>query len=162
MLLDLIYRRAEYRDLVAIVSLLAMDKFGSRRDQVSDPLDEQYTKAFHEIDSDPRQYLMVVELEKNIIGTCHITIIPSLTFVGTTRMQIEAVRVHPNYRGQKIGEKMIKEAIRYGQSKEAEIIQLTPNKQRPDAVRFYEKLGFKATHEGMKIYLKQNSESWEK
>jgi len=97
---------------------------------------------------------MVVELNSKIVGTCHLTIIPSLTFLGSTRMLIEAVRVSENYRGQKIGQWMIKSSINYGKSKGASIIQLTTNKKRIDAKRFYEHLGFEATHEEMKLYLK--------
>ena len=98
--------------------------------------------------------MLVVELNSKIVGTCHLTIIPSLTFLGSTRMQIEAVRVSENYRGQKIGQWMIKSAIDYGKSKGASIIQLTTNKKRIDAKRFYEHFGFETTHEGMKLYLK--------
>lgn len=93
-----------------------------------------------------------------IIGACHLTIMPSLTFIGSTRMQIEAVRVIQKYRGQKIGEWMMQEAIEYGKSKGASIIQLTTNKQRTSAKHFYEKLSFEATHEGMKLYLDKNYE----
>jgi ribosomal protein S18 acetylase RimI-like enzyme len=96
---------------------------------------------------------MVVENGGKIFGTCHLTIMPSLTFTGSTRMQIEAVRVHSNNRGQKIGEWMITEAINYGKYSGASTFQLSTNKQRSEAIKFYEKLGFKATHEGMKLYL---------
>ena len=99
---------------------------------------------------------MVVELKNEIIATCHLTILASLTFIGSTRMQIEAVRVHPDMRGKKIGKQMIKHAIEYGKSHGALIFQLSTNKKRADALRFYEGLGFKASHEGMKLYLQQN------
>jgi ribosomal protein S18 acetylase RimI-like enzyme len=80
---------------------------------------------------------------------------PSLTFTGQTRMQIEAVRILKQYRGQKIGEWMMREAIKYGKSKGASIIQLTTNKQRISAKSFYERLGFVASHVGMKMYLEK-------
>ena len=79
----------------------------------------------------------------------------SLTFAGSTRLQIEAVRVHSRARGQNIGQQMIEFAINWGFDHGATIIQLTTNKERPDALRFYEKLEFKATHEGMKLYSEQ-------
>ena len=97
---------------------------------------------------------MVVEIEdRHIVATCHLSIMPSLTFKGSTRMQIEAVRVAEKYRGNKIGEWMIKAAIQYGQEKGATIIQLTTNKKRLRAKSFYENIGFVPTHEGMKLYL---------
>ena len=149
----LTYRKADENDVQTIVSLLLQDELGKMREVRSEKLDQRYIKAFKKINNDPNQYLMVAELEDKIVGTCHLTIMPSLTFIGTTRIQIEAVRIHKLYRGQKIGEWMIKEAINYGKSKDAAIIQLATNKQRQDALKFYKKLGFEATHEGMKLYL---------
>jgi ribosomal protein S18 acetylase RimI-like enzyme len=149
-------RKATINDLPTIIALLADDELGQKRENsnASGTLDQRYIDAFHKIDNDPNQYLMVVELDGIIVGTCHLTIMPSLTFTGSTRMQIEAVRVHPKYRGKKIGQWMIEQAILYGKSRGASIIQLTTNKQRPDALHFYEKLGFSASHEGMKLQIK--------
>lgn len=146
-------RKATRDDLQAIISLLIQDDLGKTREQLSDQLDTRYVDAFEKIQADPNQYLMAAELDGKVVGTCHLTLIPSLTFTGSTRMQIEAVRVHPDKRGNKIGEWMIKEAVAYGQEQGASIVQLTTNKQRTDALRFYEKLGFESTHEGMKLYL---------
>ena len=98
---------------------------------------------------------MVLENDGEVIGTCHLTLMPSLTFSGSTRLQIEAVRVKQSIRGQNLGSKMIEFAINWGKEYGATIIQLTTNKKRPDALRFYEKLGFKASHEGMKLYLEK-------
>lgn len=153
--MNLTYRKAKIEDLEDIVFLLKQDSLGKTRESLSENLDERYIKAFHEINQDPNQYLMVAEINKAIIGTCHLTLMPSLTFSGSKRMQIEAVRVHPDMRGQTIGEQMIKQAIEYGKSKGASIFQLSTNKHRADALRFYEGLSFKATHEGMKLYLEQ-------
>lgn len=149
----LIYRQATEADLKHIVELLQEDELGATREHLTEILDPRYVKAFHLIDQDPQQYPMVVEQAKEIIATCHLTIMPSLTFTGSTRMQIEAVRVAGSMRGQKIGEQMMQEAIAYGKDKGASIIQLTTNKKRPRAKQFYERLGFEATHEGMKLYL---------
>ena len=88
-------------------------------------------------------------------GTYHLTLMPSLTFSGSKRLQIEAARVDRGARGQNIGQQMIEFAINWGKEHGAKIIQLTTNKGRPDALRFYEKLRFKATHVGMKLYLKE-------
>lgn len=151
--MNIIHRRAKLDDLKEIVCLLADDKLGLTREQASDEVAQSYVDAFAKIDSDPNQYLMVLESDEEIIGTCHLTLMPSLTFTGSTRMQIEAVRVHSIARGQNIGQQMIELAINWGKAHGAKIFQLTTNKKRPDALRFYEKLGFKATHEGMKLYL---------
>ncbi len=97
---------------------------------------------------------MVVESNREIVATCHLAIMPSLTFTGATRMQIEAVRVAEKYRGKKIGEWMMNAAITYAKSKGATILQLTTNKKRLRTKNFYEKIGFEASHEGMKLYLK--------
>ncbi|MEM9243963.1 MAG: GNAT family N-acetyltransferase [Pseudomonadota bacterium] len=155
--MKLTQRKANIHDLPAIIWLLQQDEFGKTREQASENIDQRYLEAFDKINNDPNQYLMVVEMDNQIIGTCHLTILPSLTFTGATRMQIEAVRVRAQYRGQNIGAWMINEAIDYGKANGATIIQLTSNKQRQEAIKFYKKLGFKATHQGMKLYLQNQS-----
>ena len=149
------HRKAKLDDLKEIVSLLTDDKLGRSREQASDEVAQNYIDAFVKIDSDPNQYLVVFENDAEIIGTIHLTLMPSLTFAGSTRLQIEAVRVHSSVRGQNIGRYMIEFAITWSKKHGAKIFQLTTNKERPDALRFYEKLGFKVTHEGMKLYLEQ-------
>lgn len=153
MLEKLRHRKATINDLRIIVNLLLEDDLSQTRESTKPELDQRYIDAFHRIDTNFNQYLMVVENGSEILGTCHLTIMPSLTFTGQTRMQIEAVRVLEKYRGQKIGQWMIQEAIQYGIASGATIIQLTTHKSRTSAKAFYEKLGFKANHEGMKIYL---------
>ncbi len=152
---NLTHRKAIVTDLPHIIALLLEDELGQTRESKSSELDGGYIKAFHKIDSDPNQYLMVVENENEIIGTCHLTIMPSLTFIGSTRMQIEAVRVAGRYRGQKIGSWMFDQAISYAKENDVSIVQLTTNKKRPKAKHFYENLGFEASHEGMKLYLRK-------
>lgn len=90
---NLTHRKATIADLRTIVNLLLEDELGQTREQFSEELDQAYIDAFYKIDSDPNQYLMIVEMNKEIVGTCHLTIMPSLTFIGSTRMQIEAVRI---------------------------------------------------------------------
>lgn len=150
---QLLQRKAKLGDLPTIVDLLSEDDLGQHREVKREILDQRYIDAFHRIDIDPNQYLMVVTNPIDIIGTCHLTLMPSLTFTGSTRLHIEAVRVVKNYRGQKIGEWMINAAIAFAKANNAMIIQLTTNKQRRRAKQFYERLGFKATHEGMKYYI---------
>ena len=153
--MNLTHRKAIIADLPRILELLLEDELGATRESKSSAVHENYIKAFHKIDSDPNQYLMVVENGDEIIGTCHLTIMPSLTFIGSTRMQIEAVRVAGQYRGQKIGSWMFDQAISYAKEHDVSIVQLTTNKKRPQAKHFYEKLGFEASHEGMKLYLRK-------
>ena len=153
--MNLTHRKAHIDDLNAIVSLLAQDELGQTREQFHPELNQRYIDAFHRINNDPNQYLMALCENKKIIGTCHSTLMPSLTFTGSTRMQIEAVRVHLDARGKSIGQQMVEFAMNWGKGHGATIFQLTTNKERGDALRFYEKLGFKATHEGMKLYLEQ-------
>ncbi|MBY0534090.1 MAG: GNAT family N-acetyltransferase [Rickettsiaceae bacterium] len=135
---NLTHRKARIADLPRLVELLLEDELGATRESRSAELDEKYTKAFHKIDIDPNQYLMVVENGDEIIGTCHFTVMPSLTFIGSTRMQIEAVRVAGKYRGQKIGNWMFDQAISYAKAMDVSIIQLTINKKRPKAKHFYD------------------------
>lgn len=147
-------RKAALSDLPAIVNLLIEDELGQTREKVGDVIDQRYLNAFQRIDTDPNQYLMVVvNAEQQIIATCHLTIIPSLTFIGSNRMQIEAVRVSSRDRGQKIGEWMMSAALKWAKANHVSMIQLTTNKKRPRAKQFYERLGFIATHEGMKLFL---------
>lgn len=149
----LTYRKATKNDLQRLIELLFEDELGQTREHLSDKIDACYEQAFQSIDIDPNQFLMVVLLGEEIVGTCHLTMMPSLTFCGSTRLQIEAVRISSACRGNKIGEWMLQQAIDYGRSKGAKIIQLTTNKKRTRAKKFYEKFGFESSHEGMKLYL---------
>lgn len=151
--MNLSQRKATLNDLPHIIELLLEDELGSTRESKSSAVHENYIKAFHKIDSDQNQYLMAVENGDEIIGTCHLSLMPSLTFIGSTRMQIESVRVAGKYRGQKIGSWMFEQAISYAKAMDVSIIQLATNKKRTSAKHFYEKLGFEASHEGMKLYL---------
>lgn len=150
---QLTHRKATLQDLRTIVHLLMEDELGETREHVSELIDQRYIDAFHRIDTDPNQYLMVVCLVDDIIGTCHLTIMPSLTYTGSTRMQIEAVRISETHRGQKIGEWMMQAALAYAKLYQVSMVQLTTNKLRPRAKQFYERLGFQATHEGMKLHI---------
>jgi ribosomal protein S18 acetylase RimI-like enzyme len=150
---ELTHRKAMLKDLDAIINLLLEDDLGQTRETLDKESKQSYIDAFHKIDSDPNQYLMIVQNLKESVATCHLTIMPSLTFTGSTRMQIEAVRVSAKHRGHNIGKWMMEAAIEYGKSKGASIVQLTTNIQRPRAKKFYEQLGFEATHVGMKMYL---------
>jgi len=149
---ELTHRKARRDDLEKIISLLLEDELGQTR-EVDNGADPRYAQAFEQIQKDPNQYLMLVEQAGEIVGTCHLTLIPSLTFTGTTRLNIEAVRVSQKCRGAGIGAWMIEQAIEYSKTHGAGIVQLTTNKKRARVLKFYESLGFSASHEGMKLYL---------
>jgi GNAT superfamily N-acetyltransferase len=144
-------RKALEQDLPAIIDMLADDDLGNKREDVGNPL--AYHSAFKKIDSDPNQELMVMTgADGKIVGTFQLTFIPYLTYQGGIRAQIEAVRVHKEYRGEGLGTQMFEWAINRAKAKGAHLLQLTTDKKRPKALEFYHSLGFKATHEGMKLH----------
>lgn len=151
--MELRFSKAEKEDISSIIALLANDKLGKLREDLQDPLPEKYITAFHNIDRDANQELIVVRNQDNIIiGTLQLSFIQYLTYQGGIRAQIEAVRILEQERGKGIGEKLFVWAINRAKEKGAHLLQLTTDKKRPEALRFYEKLGFKASHEGMKIH----------
>lgn len=150
---ELTFRLARKDDLLDIVRMLADDNLGATREKFSDILSDNYIKAFDIINSDHNQELTIVEMNGVKVATFHLTFIQYLTHQGGLRGQIEAVRTHSNYRGQGIGGKVFDYAINRAKEKGCILLQLTTDKKRPDALRFYETLGFVATHEGMKLKL---------
>lgn len=148
------FRKATRKDLPAIVEMLANDKLGMQREAFSNPLPASYVKAFEEIEKDPNQELIVGELNGEVISTLQMTYIPGLTYQGSIRVLVEAVRVRDELTGKGIGKQMMEYVVQRAKERDAYIIQLTSNKQRPDAIRFYARLGFEASHEGMKMFLK--------
>ncbi len=150
---ELHFRTARREDLPEIVRMLADDFLGSQRERFEIPLPEAYEKSFAEIEADASNELIVVEANGEIVGTLQLTFIPSISFQGGKRAQIESVRVDRKYRGQGLGKKVFEWAIDRAKEKNCRIIQLSTNKDRADAHRFYENLGFKASHTGMKLYL---------
>lgn len=145
------FRLATKQDLKAIISMLADDPLGSKREVVSETISERYISAFEKIQADPNQELTVAEINGELVATFQLTFIQYLNFQGGIRGQIEAVRTNSKYRGQGVGTKVFEYAINRAKMKGCHIVQLTTDKARPDAIRFYEKLGFKASHEGMKL-----------
>lgn len=149
-------RKAEKRDVIDIVSMLADDKLGQLRERFEEPLPALYYEAFDNIQQDNNQELMVVEDEDGkVIGTFQLSFIPYLTYQGGVRAQIEAVRIHKDKRGTGLGKEVFEWAIHRARERGAHLIQLTTDKKRPDALRFYEKLGFTASHEGMKWHFEK-------
>jgi GNAT superfamily N-acetyltransferase len=149
----LAFRRATIDDLPAIVRLLADDPLGATRETVSTPLLPGYVDAFRAIDGDPNHELVVVEAAAAVIGVLQLTFLPSITHRGAWRAQIEGVRVADAVRSSGVGRALFAWAIDRARARGCAIVQLTTDKARPDARRFYESLGFVASHEGMKLRL---------
>ena len=148
------FRLATAADLPAIVRMLADDDLGSQRERYETPLPAVYRSAFEQIESDPKHELIVAEQDGEVIGTLHLMFLPSLSFQGGLRAQVESVRVDKRVQNQGIGSKMMKWAMERAQQRGAHVVQLTTHKTRLDAHRFYERLGFKGSHLGMKLSLK--------
>ncbi len=148
-----IFRRAEARDLPAIVALLADDPLGAGREAAEGDLDPRYAAAFAAIAADPNQFLAVAEADGRVVGTLQLTFIPGLSRGGMTRGQIEAVRVARDQRSGGLGQAMFEWAIRTCRERGCGLVQLTTDKSRADAHRFYDRLGFVASHEGYKLNL---------
>jgi GNAT superfamily N-acetyltransferase len=150
---DLIFRRATEADVPAIIALLADDVLGSSREATGPESYPRYLNAFRGIDADVNQFLLVVDDGTAIAGTLQLTFIFGLAARGQRRGQIEAVRVASNRRGEKIGEAMINWAIEKCRQEQCGVVQLTTDKTRKEAHRFYDKLGFTPSHVGYKLKL---------
>lgn len=144
------FRRARVSDLPAIIALLADDPLGREREDVSLPPVPAYTAAFAAIDADPNQLLAVVTDDERVIGTLQITFIPGLSRQGALRGQIEGVRIAADHRGAGLGHRVFDWAIEACRSRGCSLVQLTTDRERSDAHRFYDQLGFTASHLGYK------------
>ena len=149
-----ILRRAVVTDLPELVALLAADQLGATRDGIrtDDDLDA-YQRAFAAIDNDPAHLLVVAQASQDIVGTMQLSFLPGLARRGALRAQVEAVRVSAGTRGRGLGAAMLTWAIAEARRRGCGLVQLTTDKSRADAHRFYERLGFVASHEGMKLRL---------
>ena len=149
-----IVRRARASDVPAIVDLLAADQLGATRDGVGCAEDlAVYQAAFEAIDRDPAHLLIVAQSGPDIVATMQLSFLPGLARRGALRAQIEAVRVHGAYRNRGLGAALFTWAINESRRRQCALVQLTTDKSRTSAHRFYERLGFVATHEGMKLAL---------
>ncbi|MFC5801221.1 GNAT family N-acetyltransferase [Streptomyces formicae] len=145
---DLQIRPASPADIPAIVAMLADDPLGARRESPDDLT--PYTAAFERLAADPNQYLIVAEREGRVVGTLQLTVIPGLSRRGATRSIIEAVRIHADERGGGLGTQLIEWAVDKSRRRNCQLVQLTSDATRTDAHRFYERLGFEASHLGFK------------
>lgn len=148
---DLVIRRATAADVAPIVAMIADDQLGATRESLDDLT--PYLAAFEQIDGDPNQLLMVAERNDEVIGTLQLTIIPGLSRRGSTRGLIEAVRVAAPARGSGLGTQLIQWAIEESRTRGCTLVQLTSDKSRTNAHRFYTNLGFTNSHEGFKLKL---------
>lgn len=146
----MIIREAAEADIAAIAFLLADDGLGRGREAPGDPA---YARAFAAMSAQPGNLYLVAEVAGEVIGCLQFTLIHGLSRKGASRAQIEGVRVHADHRGQKIGEALFNAAFERAASAGCALVQLTTDRQRTDALRFYERLGFEASHWGMKRVL---------
>ncbi|MEV6022967.1 GNAT family N-acetyltransferase [Streptomyces sp. NPDC052036] len=148
---DLEIRHAVVDDVPAIVALLADDPLGAQRESPDDLT--PYLTALDRVDSDPNQHVMVAVRDGRVIGTLQLTIIPGLSRKGANRSIIEGVRIHADERGSGLGTQLIEWAIDESRRRDCQLAQLTSDISRTDAHRFYQRLGFEASHVGFKIRL---------
>ncbi|MFE8968749.1 GNAT family N-acetyltransferase [Streptomyces albogriseolus] len=148
---DLAIRPATVDDIPAIVAMLADDPLGAQRESPDDLA--PYLTAMEQLRADPHQHLVVAVREGRVVGTLQLTIIPGLSRRGATRSVIEGVRIHADERGGGLGSRLIEWAIDTSRREGCQLVQLTSDNTRNDAHRFYERLGFTASHVGFKLAL---------
>ena len=150
---EIVVRPAQSADLPSIVALLADDELGQTREDTSTPVNGKYVDAFDAIKRDPNQLMAVLIAGGVVSGCVQISFIPGLSRLGTWRGQIESVRIASSRRDEGLGRRLIEWAIAECRKRGCGLVQLTTDKSRLDARRFYESLGFRASHEGMKLSL---------
>ncbi|WP_075982854.1 GNAT family N-acetyltransferase [Bacillus massilinigeriensis] len=150
---EITFRNATVQDLDRIVEMLSDDVLGGKRERYHSPLPNSYIEAFKAITSDPNNELVVACYNNEVVGVQQITFTPYITYQGGWRATIEGVRISSSVRSKGVGSKLILYAIQQAKARGCHLIQLTTDKKRDDALRFYERLGFNATHEGLKMKL---------
>ncbi|MET8098535.1 GNAT family N-acetyltransferase [Streptomyces sp. NPDC005236] len=148
---DLEIRAAVADDVPAIVAMLADDPLGARRESPDDLT--PYLDALDRLGRDPNQHLVVAVRDGRVVGTLQLTVIPGLSHRGATRSVVEAVRIHADERGGGLGTQLVEWAVAESRRQDCRLVQLTSDASRTDAHRFYERLGFEASHIGFKLPL---------
>ncbi|MFF8962104.1 GNAT family N-acetyltransferase [Streptomyces globisporus] len=148
---DLDIRPATPDDLPAVVAMLADDPLGAQRESPDDLT--PYREALQRLADDPNQHVVVAVRRNRVVGTLQLTIIPGLSRRGSTRSIIEGVRIHGDERGSGLGTQLIQWAVDESRRQNCQLVQLTSDVTREDAHRFYERLGFTASHVGFKLAL---------
>ena len=151
--MDIVFRRAVMADLPSLLALLAEDVLGAQRESLAAPLHEQYAEALRDILAQQGNQILLGLSGDEIVAMLQLTFIPGLAHQGARRAQIEAVRVKGSVRGQGIGKRLFAQAIALSREAGCAMVQLTTDRRREDAIRFYEALGFQPTHVGMKLPL---------
>jgi GNAT superfamily N-acetyltransferase len=147
-----VLRRAVRADVPAVVSLLADDELGTGGDGAAGGL-ELYLRAFEAVDADPAHLLLVAEIDGEVVATAQLSFLPGLVHRGGLRAQLEAVHVRADHRGGGLGAALVGWAVEEARRRGCWVVQLTSQKRRVDAHRFYERLGFARSHEGFKLLL---------
>lgn len=147
------FRLATIDDLPAVLSLLADDVLGAHRESLDAGTEARYKAAFHRIYAQQGNQILLGVRDDEVVAMLQLTFIPGLSHQGATRAQIESVRVKSTVRGQRIGTILFRKAIEMSKQADCVLVQLTTDHRRPDAVRFYECLGFRPTHYGMKLVI---------
>ena len=146
-------RRARRPDVDDLVALITADAVAQQRGDTPAGDLAPYVSAFEAIDADPSELLVVADRDGEVVGTLQLSILPGLARRGATRAQIEAVRVRADQRGQGLGGAMVRWAVAEADRRGCALVQLTSDRVREDAHRFYEQLGFVASHTGFKLQL---------
>lgn len=151
---EVTFREAMVGDLPQIVRLLADDPLGAARETPGgQDVPEAYFTAFTAIEKDAGNFLIVADIDGEVAGTLQLTYIPGLTHTGGERAQIEGVRVAAEHRGTGVGQALITWAIERARARGCRVVQLTTDRQHPEAIRFYQKIGFRPSHMGMRYHL---------
>lgn len=151
---DVVLAEATAEDLPALIELLSDDMLGASRDGIRTDEDRRrYERAFAAIDDDPAHLLVIGRLDGAAVATLQLIVTPSLARRGSFRAVIESVRVASGLRSQGIGAALVRWAVEEARRRGCDMVQLTSDKQRQDAHRFYERLGFERSHEGFKLML---------
>jgi GNAT superfamily N-acetyltransferase len=151
--MPLTFHAAVPADLTFILDLVVRDNVGPSEDAGMDPADPCYREALAALDADPNQELLVARLDGEPVGCLQLTYIPGLMRRGMWRLLVEMVHIAPDYRSRGLGSEMMAEAHRRGRARGCGMVQLTSNKARADAHRFYRRLGYQQSHEGFKFFL---------
>ncbi|MBB4286431.1 GNAT family N-acetyltransferase [Roseospira goensis] len=149
----LLFREARESDLPVLVALMADDRLGRARENPTLPLAPDYAKAFQAIAATPGNSLIVAERRSVVVAFCQLIVIPYLSRLGQARAEVESVHVRSDMRGQGIGAALMAHVVALARAQGCGMLQLTSDGSREDAHRFYKRLGFKATHVGMKLPL---------
>ncbi len=151
--MKLSFRDADASQIEDIVRLLADDSLGKNRERFEMPLPAAYLAAFEAIVKDPNNELIAGMVSNRLVGVLQLTYLPNLTYMGRWRAQIEGVRIARDFRAQGAGRQLVEHAIERARSRDCHLVQLTTDKSRPDTLAFYEALGFRASHLGLKLHL---------